>query len=156
MKNLLSALLATIILGSLFYSTSCNKIKIEAPVLPDNSINCDSLLKSGYFQEIPNLNFEVWQSSSSGRYEEPVPNCFWTTPSKSNDIIKAIPITVTKVSGDSAHSGHYGCMIRTQQWGSLLTSGTVASGVFSPNFNNPLQSIVFGKPFNRRVQFLLL
>ena len=153
MKNLVGLLFFAIILCSLFFSSSCNKIKIEAPVLPDNSINCDSLVDNNKnFKEIPNLNFEYWTPSSSGRYEEPTPNCFWTTPSKSNDIIKSIPITVTRVSGDSAHSGQYGCMIRTQQWGSLITSGTVASGVFSPNFNNPLQSIVFGRLFTRRIK----
>jgi hypothetical protein len=153
MKNLVSVAFLTIILGSFFFSSSCNKIIITPPNLPDNSINCDSLVdNSGAFKEIPNLNFEYWTLSSSGRYEEPTPNCFWTTPSKSNDIIKSIPITVTKVSGDSAHSGRYGCMIKTQQWGSLITSGTVASGVFSPNFNNPLQSIVFGRTFTKRVK----
>lgn len=146
MRKLLILIFTVIILYS------CTKIVITPPKLPDNSINCDSLIRGGYFTDIPNLNFEIWTLSASGRYYEPAPTCFWTTPSKANDIIQNIPITVTPVTGDSAHSGQYGCMIKTQKWGRLITSGTVASGTFSPNFSNPLQSIVFGKPFNKRVK----
>ncbi|MCB9034576.1 MAG: PCMD domain-containing protein [Chitinophagales bacterium] len=137
----------------IFIFAFCTKIKIEKPVLKDNSLNCNDL-KEGtpYYQEIPNLDFEAWTTSPSGRYQEPTPTCFWATPSKANDIIGAIPITVTAVTGDSARSGKYGCMMKTQKWGALLTAGTVASGTFAPNFQNPLQSISFGKPFNKKVK----
>lgn len=131
---------------------SCTTIKIEKPILRNNTVTCDSIRKGGVFIEVPNLDFEVWTKSNSGRYEDPALTCFWATPSKANDIIKQIPITVSKVSGDSAHSGRYGCMIRSESWNGLFTAGTVASGKFSPNFQNPLQSIQFGQPFNKKVK----
>jgi hypothetical protein len=148
MKRLLLLIIAAGVVC--FYS--CQMIVIEKPILRSNAMTCDSIRKAGVFVEIPNLNFESWTLSSSKRYEEPSLTCFWATPSKANDIIGAIPITVSKVTGDSAHSGRYGCMIKTANWNGLLTSGTVASGKFSPNFQNPLQSISFGQPFNKKIK----
>ncbi|HND45006.1 MAG TPA: PCMD domain-containing protein [Chitinophagales bacterium] len=144
--------LGLVLITTIAVFTACSKIKIEKPKLKNILMTCDSIRKGGVFVEIPNLDFEDWTPSSSKRYEEPSLTCFWATPSKANDIISAIPITVSKVTGDDAHSGKYGCKIQSQAWGALFTSGTVASGKFSPDFKNPLQSIQFGQPFNKKIK----
>ena len=150
MKQLYRLILCIAI--SVVVFVACKKIKIEKPRLRNNLMTCDSIRKNGVFVDIPNLDFESWTTSSSKRYEEPSLTCFWATPSKANDIISAMPITVSKVTGENAHSGKYGCMIKSQAWGSLFTSGTVAAGKFSPDFKNPLQSIQFGQPFTKKIK----
>jgi hypothetical protein len=143
-------------LVSLLFLFSCEKIVIEKPGtdtdddIGSGPIRCNEIQVGGIYNTVPNLDFEVWTRSSSGRYEDPDPNCFWTTPNKSNDIISGIPVTVFKVSGDSAYSGNHAAMIKTGQWRNILLSGTIASGTFAPNLSNPLQSIRFGKNFEQR------
>jgi hypothetical protein len=143
-----------LMLGMIFMVVACEKIVIEKPGnepdIDPGDIKCSDIQSGGVFTQVPNLDFESWSRSSSGRYEDPDPSCFWATPNKSNDIINAIPVTVYKVGGDSAYSGKYAAMIRTGKWGNLIVAGTVASGVFSPNLSNPLQSIRFGRNFNQR------
>lgn len=139
-----------------FALLSCEKITIEKPGqktdddIGTGPIRCSEIQTNNIFNTVPNLDFEFWTKSSSGRYEDPDPNCFWATPNKSNDIINAIPVTVFKVGGDSAYSGKHAAMIRTGKWANLIVGGVVASGVFSPNLSNPLQSIRFGKNFQQR------
>jgi hypothetical protein len=138
---------------SLFIIVGCTKIEIKKPVIEDNnnSVDCKSVQDAnGIFTSIPNLDFEVWSFSDSKKYEEPDPNCFWTTPNKTKDIIPAFFVGVTKVGGDSAYSGKYAAMLKTGKWGTILAAATIASGTFAPNLSNPLSSIKFGKPFKKK------
>jgi hypothetical protein len=141
---------------SMLFLISCEKIVIEKPGakidddIGGGPVRCNEIIQNNIFTSVPNLDFEFWTRSSSGRYEDPDPSCFWATPNKSNDIISGIPPTVFKVGGDSAYSGNYAAMIKTGQWGNIITSGVVASGVFAPNLSNPLQSIRFGRNFVQR------
>lgn len=132
---------------------ACERIDIKPPQIDDNANlkECNTYLDaSKNFKEIPNLDFEIWGMSKSNKFEEPLPNCFWTTPNNTKDIINAFPVGVTKVSGDSAYSGKYAVMLKTGKWGNILAAATVASGEFAPNLSNPLSSIKFGKPSKLR------
>ena len=38
----------------------------------------------------------------------------------------------------------------------LITSGTLATGTFQPNVNDPLSSIKFGRPFYRKIKKVVI
>jgi hypothetical protein len=113
------------------------------------------------FSDVPNLDFEDWYSGTSAgankqQYYNPSPSCFWATPNNgSGDLgLAKIPVPVFRVGGDSAYSGNYALMLKTGEGELLgkktLIAGTVASGNFQIDINNPLQSLKFGKPFNKK------
>lgn len=140
-----------------FSCIQCKKIVIEKPDVggedtTGSSIICSEIQDASkkFYTTIPNLDFEYWKISSSKKYYDPEPSCFWATPNKSRDIINTIPATVFRVGHDSAYSGKYAAMIRTGKWASLIVGGTIASGDFKPNLSNPLQSISFGKGYKKR------
>ncbi len=150
-------LLFVIALIFTFTSVQCKKIVIEKPEIgiedtTGSSIICTEIQDptKKFYTSIPNLDFEYWKPSTSKKYLDPEPSCFWATPNKSRDIINTIPATVFRVGNDSAYSGKYAAMIRTGKWAGLIVGGTIASGDFKPNLSNPLQSISFGKGFKKR------
>lgn len=132
---------------------SCDKDPVE-----NKPTECQNKPTGEIFTEIPNLNFEEWLSGSGAGtvYESPSPKNFWTTPNEgSGDIIFAkVPVVVFKVGKDSAHSGNYAAMLKTGE-GKLgskntIVAATIASGDFKPNAQNPLNSLKFGKRFEKR------
>lgn len=150
-------LLSVIVLIFTLSCIQCKKIVIEKPEIggedtTGSSIICSEIQDATkkFYTSVPNLDFEYWKLSSSKKYHDPEPSCFWATPNKSRDIINTIPATVYRVGNDSAYSGKYAAMIRTGKWAGLIVGGTIASGDFKPNLSNPLQSISFGKGFKKR------
>lgn len=112
--------------------------------------------KDTTYTEIPNLGFEEWYLGQGNKYLDPLPCNFWTTPNQS--VLLAIgslrpQVSAFRVGGDSVRSGKYALMLVSQD-GLLkehqVTASTVASGVFKPTISDPLNSLIFGRPFNRR------
>lgn len=112
--------------------------------------------KDSIYTEIPNLDFENWFVGQGNRYLDPLPCNFWTTPNQASLLsIGSIkpPVNVFRVSNDSARSGKYAIMLVSKE-GVLkehqVTAATVASGIFKATISDPLNSLKFGRPFNRR------
>lgn len=151
--------LATFIIVGVF---ACKKSEPEE-VKPPTEIKCDDIKDSnGIFIEIPNLDFEVWNSGKTAgavpiEYNNPAPSCFWATSNNgAGDLgsIGKIPAPVFRVGGDSAYSGKYAVMLKTSL-GELfnepkLIAGSVASGDFKIDIKDPFNSLKFGKPFNKK------
>lgn len=145
--------LTTIIIAGVF---ACKKETQNTPfkVCKDKPIG-------EVFEEIPNLNFEDWYSGKSaglnaGLYYNPGPTDFWATPNNSSgDLgVAIIPVVVFRVGGDSAYSGNYAAMLKTSE-GKLfgdryLVAGSIASGVFEIDTDDPFNSLKFGKKFTKR------
>lgn len=156
MRRILTGFICSMLLISLTI-TACKK----DPGTDNPPSGCQDKPTGTVFSDIPNLDFEEWYSGKSAglnaaTYYNPSPNNFWTTPNNgSGDLgVAKVPITVYRVSGDSAYSGNYAVMIKTGA-GQLLgkptvVSGSVASGDFEVSIENPLQSMKFGKLFNKR------
>lgn len=122
--------------------------------------DCKNKPTGQLFTEIQNLDFETWYTGKtagkdSKEYHNPGPKEFWATPNfGSGDLgVAQIPVTVYRVEGAEARTG-YAAKIVTGE-GTLLgkktiVSGTIASGDFEVNINNPLQTLKFGKRFEKR------
>lgn len=121
---------------------------------------CKSKPVGAVFSEIPNLGFEEWYTGRSAglnaqTYYNPSPSEFWASPnSGSGDLgVAKVPIVVFRVGGDSARTG-YALMLKTAMGSigtkSQLIAGSVASGDFEITIDNPLNSLKFGKKFDRR------
>lgn len=157
MKNKTYLLLSLLFAITTFVIYACKRIEVT---VPDPNTNIDYKCKDiDTFPEVPNLDFESWTLSPTKRYYTPDPDCFWTTGNKSADLIIGSikpPVTTFRVGKDSAYSGKYALMLKTSSFrlGStnLITSGTLATGTFQPNVNDPLSSIKFGRPFYRKIK----
>lgn len=150
-------ILILLFVSSIMLLIACKKIEIQEP---DPNANIDYKCKDiDTFPEVPNLDFESWTLSTTRKYYIPDPECFWTTPNKSADLIIGNirpPVTTFRVGHDSAYEGKYAVMMKTGTFklggSTLITSGTVATGTFKPNVNDPLNSIRFGQPFSRKIK----
>lgn len=134
---------------------SCGKDKPDGSTPIDES-NCNEIRSGGVFNLVPNLDFESWSIPSGLRYMDPEPHCFWTTPNRGSmgNSFVVVPQTVFRVSGDSAYSGNYAVMMETKM-GKLfsenkLITGSITSGQFEININDPLNSLKLGQKFNKR------
>lgn len=112
------------------------------------------------FNEIPNLDFEDWYTDKGAganpeNYYNPGPKGFWATPNTgSGDIgLAKVPVVVFRVSGDEAYEGNAAKLVTGM--GELLkkktlTAATIAAGDFEIDINDPLNTLKFGKKFERR------
>lgn len=145
--------LAMLLVGSsVFYA--CTKDTSVKPSL------CNIKEPTGeVFSTVPNLDFEDWYTGRSAitneTYYNPSPDGFWTTPNKgSGDLgVASAPVTVFRVEGNEAYNG-YAAKLKTGS-GKLLgkdiiTAGSIASGQFEIDPYNPLNSLKFGRKFDRR------
>ncbi len=100
--------------------------------------------------QLPNMDLEVWQNF--GRYESPAPLGIWATPNKVSDLLVFLdppPVTVSKTM--DAVSGQYAARIETiQPEDFFLMAGTLATGIFEPDLENPVKSLRQGVPFTSR------
>lgn len=100
--------------------------------------------------QLPNMDLEVWQDF--GRYESPAPIGIWATPNKVSDLLVFLdppPVTVSKTT--DAVSGQFAAKIETiQPEDFFLMAGTLATGIFEPDLENPVKSLRQGVPFTSR------
>ncbi|MCF8227599.1 MAG: PCMD domain-containing protein [Bacteroidales bacterium] len=100
--------------------------------------------------QLPNMDLEVWQDFE--RYEAPAPMGIWATPNKVADLLVFLdppPVTVTKT--EDAVSGQYAAKITTiLPEDFFMMAGTLATGKFEPDLNNPVKSLEQGIPFTSK------
>lgn len=108
------------------------------------------------FQEIPNLNFDVWTQKGKNWYANPVtnnfddPQAYWATGNEGVTSFLAgskPPITVP-VEGDEAYRGK-AAKLATLTGVTLVKSaaGNLFVGTYKTNMSKPSASVAFGRPY---------
>ena len=101
-----------------------------------------------FSQIIPDGDMENWTSFpvDTRFYEEPSSG-WWATMNPLSRLAVIAPITVTKVSGSDAHSG-YAARLATKGFVGMIIPGVLCAGIYqSPSLTNPLQTLLYGRPF---------
>lgn len=87
---------------------------------------------------IPNLNFEDWTLSSSGRFNDPNPSTIWATPNYAMDLILGNPSTSIVQKSSDMHGGSFAALMKSRTivgsfvGATLFTGSLDASIPFSP------------------------
>jgi len=97
---------------------------------------------------LPNMGFEEWITYPN--YENPAPEGVWASANKVVDLNPDVyPVLLFK--SDDAHSGNYAAKAVTNEAiGMPLLTGSVSTGVFTVNLQNPLKSLISGVPYKSR------
>lgn len=130
---------------------SCGSDKV-CPIVSD-----DCNVEAPSYTAIPNLGFEEWRYDSVSNYYEPMPINFWVTPNEASELFEGGP-TVEKVSGKDAYNGQgFAAKLTTRATVSPINAiipvagGAIATGQFTSTLNSPISSLIFGRPFNKRI-----
>ena len=145
------------ILGG-FLLTSCSK---DSNDNNNNNQTCKLTVTDGdSYDEIPNLNFEEWYTGKSAglnaeTYYNPSPAGFWATPNTgSGDLgIAKVPVTVFRVDSSESKEGYAAKLVTgeaTLLGKRTITAGSIASGKFEIDINDPLKSLAFGRKFTKK------
>lgn len=97
---------------------------------------------------LPNCDLEDWITYPN--YESPSPLGIWTSANKITDLNSDIyPQLLFKT--EDAYSGSYAAKAVTNEAiGMPLLTGSLSTGVFSVNLDNPLKSMISGVPYKSR------
>ncbi|MBP9933096.1 MAG: PCMD domain-containing protein [Chitinophagaceae bacterium] len=102
---------------------------------------------SGFSQtSLPNLDFESWVLSSSGRYEDPTPSTIWATPNYAMDLIFGNPSTSIVQKSTDAHGGSFAALMKSRTIVGNFVGATLFTGFL--NTTIPLAPVPeLGVPF---------
>ncbi len=105
---------------------------------------------SGFSQtSLPNLDFESWVLSSSGRYEDPTPSTIWATPNYAMDLIFGNPSTSIVQKSTDAHGGSFAALMKSRTIVGNFVGATLFTGFL--NTTIPLAPVPeLGVPFTGR------
>ena len=97
---------------------------------------------------LPNMDMEDWITYPN--YESPSPERVWTSANKTTDLNPAYyPAVLFKT--EDAHSGAYAAKGVTALVDGLpLLTGSLSTGVFNVDLNNPLKSMITGVPYKSK------
>ena len=97
---------------------------------------------------LPNMDVEEWITYPN--YENPYPEGIWASANKVVDLNPDIyPVLLFK--SDEAYSGNYAAkMVTNEAVGMPLLTGSMSTGVFTVNLQNPLKSMISGVPYKSR------
>ncbi len=125
-------------------------------VCEDVEINCT--VETPLYDSIPNLLLENWRYVELGDYYIPNPYDFWVTPNEGVDFYEG-GATVERVSGEEAYNGQgFAAKLITRKTKDPINSflpiagGALATGAFTSEINDPLSSLQFGRPFQRKIK----
>ncbi|MEZ5009794.1 MAG: PCMD domain-containing protein [Chitinophagales bacterium] len=110
------------------------------------------------FSTIPNTSFDDWKYKQVGDYYVPEPTVFWVTPNEGFDLFEG-GVPVERVSGDEAYNPEgFAAKLTTRAVKEPLSEllpiagGALSIGAFTSELNDPISSLKFGKPFNKRIK----
>ncbi len=105
---------------------------------------------SGFSQtSLPNLDFESWVLSSSGRYEDPTPSTIWATPNYAMDLIFGNPSTSIVQKSTDAHGGSFAALMKSRTIVGNFVGATLFTGFLDTTiFVAPVPEL--GVPFTGR------
>jgi len=97
---------------------------------------------------LPNMDMEEWITTPN--YENPSPDGVWASANKVVDLNPDIyPVLLFKT--EDAYSGDYAAkMVTNIAIGMPLLTGSLSTGLFSVNLENPLKSMIRGVPYKSR------
>ena len=97
---------------------------------------------------LPNMDMEEWITYPN--YENPAPDGVWASANKVADLNPDwYPVLLFKT--DDAYSGNYAAKAVTNiAEGMPLLAGSLSTGVFNVNLQNPLKSLITGVPYKSR------
>jgi hypothetical protein len=98
---------------------------------------------------LPNLDFENWTLSTSGRYEDPSPTTTWATPNYAMDLILGNPASSIVQKSTDAHGGSYAALMKSRN----IVGNFVGATLFSGQLNTtvPFSPVpLLGMPFTGR------
>ena len=97
---------------------------------------------------LPNMDMEEWITYPN--YENPAPDGVWASANKVADLNPDwYPVLLFKT--DDAYSGNYAAKAVTNiADGMPLLAGSLSTGVFTVNLENPLKSLITGVPYKSR------
>jgi len=120
------------------------------------SYNANGSSSSSSFKEfitrsanlLPNMDMEEWITYPN--YESPEPEGVWTSANKVADLDPDYyPVLLYK--SDDAQSGNFAAkMVTDKVQGMPLLTGSLSTGVFNVDINNPLNSMISGVPYKSR------
>lgn len=98
--------------------------------------------------DLPNGGMEDWIQYPN--YESPYPDGVWASANKVVDLNPDVyPVLLFKTT--DAYSGTYAAKAVTNDaLGQPLLAGSLSTGLFNVDFNNPLKSLITGVPYNNR------
>ena len=97
---------------------------------------------------MPNMDLERWIQYPN--FEDPAPHRAWATVNTLVDLNPSLYIATTLKTEDAQH-GQYAAMMFTDSVDYLpILSGSLATGVFTVNLNQPLESLVSGAPYKSK------
>ncbi len=97
---------------------------------------------------LPNMDLEEWITYPN--YENPAPEGVWASANKVVDLNPDwYPVLLFKT--DDAYSGNYAAKAVTNiAEGMPLLTGSLSTGLFNVNLDNPLKSLITGVPYKSR------
>lgn len=97
---------------------------------------------------LPNMDMEEWISYQN--YDSPYPMGVWTSANKVADLNPDLYYAVLTKTED-AHSGNFAAkMVTDSLIGMPLITGSLSTGIFAVDLNNPLESMISGVPYKSR------
>lgn len=122
--------------------------KDEDPEIPDVFTPTPGCFDPvSYTEQVPNLDFELWgySNESNGKYEEPCGGV-WATGNPGTALFNEYIVTKTS----DVQNGSFAARLETKTAFNVLSAGSMFTGDFTANFNNPSESAQLGVPFNKK------
>ncbi|MCK5339165.1 MAG: PCMD domain-containing protein [Bacteroidales bacterium] len=97
---------------------------------------------------LPNMDLEEWITYPN--YENPAPEGVWASANKVVDLLPGVyPVLLFK--SEDSYSGTYAAKARTDSASGMpLLTGSLSTGLFNVNLQNPLKSLITGVPYKSR------
>ncbi len=97
---------------------------------------------------LPNMDMEEWITYPN--YENPAPEGVWASANKVVDLLPGVyPVLLFK--SEDSYSGTYAAKARTDSASGMpLLTGSLSTGLFSVNLQNPLKSLITGVPYKSK------
>jgi len=97
---------------------------------------------------LPNMDMEEWITYPN--YENPAPEGVWASANKVVDLLPGVyPVLLFK--SEDSYSGTYAAKARTDSASGMpLLTGSLSTGLFNVNLQNPLKSLITGVPYKSR------
>ena len=97
---------------------------------------------------LPNMDLEEWITYPN--YENPAPEGVWASANKVVDLLPGVyPVLLFK--SEDSYSGTYAAKARTDSASGMpLLTGSLSTGLFNVNLQNPLKSLITGVPYKSK------
>ncbi|HSG67845.1 MAG TPA: PCMD domain-containing protein [Bacteroidales bacterium] len=97
---------------------------------------------------LPNMDMEDWITTPN--YDTPSPVGVWTSANKTADLNPELYHAVLFKTDDKVSGNFAAKMVTDSLPGLPLVTGSLSTGLFAVNLNNPLESMISGVPYKSR------